>query len=109
MKLTPKTTASALSVLALAGLLAGCDKKSEDTSATPSASVSATTAASASTDSAATTETGDVINREHEGAMSDDMAKRHGQEMDHETMRRGPMGPMGPRGTPTATDSQAAQ
>lgn len=102
MKLTPKATALALSVLALAGLLAGCEKKSEDTSATPSA----TTAASAATNSAATSETSDVINREHEDAMSDDMAKRHRQEMDHETMRRGPMGP---RGTPTATDGQAAQ
>lgn len=105
MKPITKITASAISAFALAGLLAGCDKKANDTTATPAATASAI--APDATD-AATSATDDA-NRNHADAMPNDMAERHRQDMDHDSMRRGgQMGPMGPGGTPTATDSPAA-
>lgn len=108
MKSILKFTTSGLGALALAGLLAGCDTKSDDTTATPSAVASS--APSAAPDTAvATAGADDAASREHDRAMSDDMAERHRQDMDHDAMRRGPMGPMGPGATPSPTGSQPAQ
>lgn len=107
MKLSTKITASALSAFALAGLLSGCGKKASDTAATPAATASAI--ASTATDAAAASGATDDANRANGDAMSNDMAERHRQDMDHDSMRRGgQMGPMGPGGTPTATESPAA-
>ena len=104
MKLSTKITTSAISAFALVGLLAGCDKKASDTSATPAA-----TASAIAPDAAAATSATDDANRTHADAMSNDMGERHRQDMDHDSMRRGgQMGPMGPGGTPTPTESPAA-
>lgn len=103
-----KIAASGLGAVALAGLLASCEKKAEDATTTPAAVAPST--APAPTDAAvATGGAEDANRREHEGAMSDDMAERHRQDMDHDSMRRGPMGPMGPGATPAPTESPAAQ
>ena len=107
MKLSTKITASTISAFALAGLLAGCDKKASDTATTPAATASVV--APASTDTSAANTSGDdasEANRAHGPGMADDMAERHRQDMDHDSMRRG--GPMGPGGTPAATESPAA-
>lgn len=107
MKLVTKITASALSAVALAGMLSGCDKKASDTATAPAATASAV--APVASDAAAATTGGDDMNeanRAQGAGMSDNMAERHRQDMDHDSMRRG--GPMGPGASPTATESPAA-
>lgn len=110
MKFIPKITASALGAIALAGLLAGCEQKASDTATAPSATASAV--APVAGDNAAANPGGDGANEADRGygpGMSNDMAERHRQDMDHDSMRRGEqMGPMGPGGTPQATQSPTA-
>lgn len=108
MTLFTKITASAIGAFALAGLLAGCDKKASDTTATPTAS--ATTNAPAATGNEAAASAADDANRASGDTMPNDMAERHRQQMDHNSMRQGnQMGPqMGPGASPSPSDSPAA-
>ncbi len=109
MKISTKIIASALSAVALPGLLGGCDKKVTDSATAPAASAS--TDGSAASDASTANTSGDdtsEADRRHGPGMADDMAERHRQDMDHDSMRRGDqIGPMGPGGTPAATDSPA--
>lgn len=108
MRLSTTITASALSAVALAGLLAGCDKKASDSVATPATTGSAV--APAASDAAGATSAADDANQDarHGPGMSDNMAERHRQDMDHDTMRRGgPMGPAGAAPAPTPTSTPA--
>lgn len=110
MKLSTNITASAMSAFLLAGLLTGCDKKASDTATTPAATASAVAPVAPDTSAANTSGDGtSEANRARGPGMADDMAERHRQDMDHDSMRRGgKMGPMGPGGKPTATESPAA-
>ena len=108
MKLSTKITASALSAVALAGLLSGCNKKANDTTATPVPTAS--TISPIATGSEAATNATDDGGRANGNTMSNDMAERHRQQMDHDSMRHGSqMGSqMGPGATPAPSDSPAA-